>query len=159
MPTTSAEPPWAHLPDPRIVRPRCRVSLDRSAIRVFERPKGNTVVDYLAEDDRVLPAMATVELGIELAELLEGLHGAGMAVLDLDPSQIVIERSGRVRLYAVSGLYRSGSVPSGQLGQFCAPEVRRRLSYRVGAHSDVYAVALLLYALLAKRAPVDVDTY
>lgn len=155
--TSAPEPPWAHLPDQRIVRPRCRVSLDRAAVRVFERPKGNTVVDYLGDDERVLPAMATIELGIELAELLEGLHGAGQFVYDLDPSQIVIERGGRVRFYAVSGIYPAGTMPSGQLGLFSAPELRRRLSYRVGAHSDVYAVALLLYALLSKRAPLDAD--
>jgi protein phosphatase len=151
------EPPWARLPDPRIVRPRARASLERAAVRVFERPKGNTVVDYLAEEDRLLPAMATLELGIELAEILEGLHGAGHFVYDLDPSQIVIERGGRVRLYAVAGLYPGSALPTGPLGLFAAPEVRRRLTYLIGAHSDVYAVALLLYALLAKRAPLDVD--
>ncbi|HEY4223154.1 MAG TPA: hypothetical protein VGO62_17470, partial [Myxococcota bacterium] len=153
--TTMPEPPWKHLPDPRVVRPRCRVSLDRAAIRVFERPKGNTVVDYLNDDERILPAMATLELGIELAELLEGLHGAGQLIYDLDPSQIVIERGGRVRFYAVGGLYGAGAVPTGPLGLFCAPEVRRRMTYRMGAHSDVYSVALLLYALLAKRAPLE----
>lgn len=155
--TTTPEPPWKHLPDPRIVRPRCRVTLERAAIRVFERPKGNTVVDYLNDDDRILPAMATLELGIELAELLESLHGAGQLVYDLDPSQIVIERGGRVRFYAVSGVYAAGAVPTGALGMFAAPEVRRRMTYRMGAHSDVFAVALLLYALLAKRAPLDTD--
>lgn len=155
--TTTPEPPWKHLPDPRIVRPRCRVTLDRAAIRVFERPKGNTVVDYLNDDERTLPAMASLELGIELAELLESLHGAGLYVYDLDPSQIVIERGGRVRFYAVSGLFQAGSLPTGPLGMFSAPEVRRRMTYRMGGHSDVYAVALLLYALLAKRAPLDPD--
>src|SRR6185437_5707805 len=104
-----------------------------------------------------LPAMATLELGIELAELLESLHGAGHFVYDLDPSQIVIERGGRVRFYAVSGLYAAGALPTGALGLFCAPEVRRRMTYRMGAHSDVYGVALLLYALLAKRAPLEAD--
>jgi protein phosphatase len=155
--TTTPEPPWSHLPDPRIVRPRCRITLERAAIRVFERPKGNTVVDYLNDDDRILPAMATLELGIELAELLESLHGAGQFVYDLDPSQIVIERGGRVRFYAVSGLYGAGTVPTGPLGLFAAPETRRRMTYRMGAHSDVFAVSLLLYALLAKRAPLDND--
>jgi protein phosphatase len=155
--TTMPEPPWTHLPDPRVVRPRCRVTLDRAALRVFERPKGNTVVDYLNDDERILPAMATLELGIELSELLESLHGAGHFVYDLDPSQIVIERGGRVRFYAVSGLYAAGALPTGALGLFCAPEVRRRMTYRMGAHSDVYSVALLLYALLAKRAPLEPD--
>jgi serine/threonine protein phosphatase PrpC len=158
MSAAPAEPPWARLPDTRLVRPRCRVSLERAAIRVFERPKGNTVVDYLADDDKLLPAMATIELGIELAELLESLHGAGCCIHDLDPSQIVIEKGGRVRLYAVSGIYAQGTLPQGALGVFCAPEVRRRLGYRVTAAADVYAVALLLYALLARRAPLDVDT-
>ncbi|MDP2341059.1 MAG: serine/threonine-protein phosphatase [Deltaproteobacteria bacterium] len=158
MPQAPPEPPWSHLPDARLVRPRCRVTLDRAAVRVFERPKGNTVVDYLADDERLLPAMATIELGLELAELLESLHGAGCCLYDLDPSQIVIEKGGRVRLYAVSGLYPAGQLPPGALGIFCAPEVRRRMSYRVGTSSDVYAAALLIYALLAKRAPLDTDT-
>ncbi len=158
MPSAPPEPPWAHLPDARLVRPRCRVTLERAAIRVFERPKGSTVIDYLSDEERLLPAMATIELGLELAELLESLHGAGVCLYDIDPSQIVIEKGGRVRLYAVSGLYPAGQLPPGALGVFCAPEVRRRMSYRVSAAADVYAVALLLYALLAKRAPLDIDT-
>lgn len=156
-PTSLHEPPWSHLPDPRIVRPRTRVSLPRGTLRVFDRPRGNTIQDYLGNDDRLLPAMATLELGIELAELLESLHGAGQFIYDLDPNQIIVERGGRIRFYAVGGVYPAGAMPPGQLGPYCAPEVRRRMSYRTGAHSDVFAVALLLYALLAKRAPVDVD--
>jgi serine/threonine protein phosphatase PrpC len=152
------EPSWTLLPDPRIVRPRARASLDGAAIRVFDRPKGNTVVDFLTQVDRPLPAMAAIELGIELAEILEGLHGAGLTLLDLDPSQIVIERGGRVRLYAIGGFYGPQDLPSHPPAVFAAPEVRRRYTYLMGAHSDVYAVALLVYALLARRAPIDVDT-
>jgi len=152
------EPNWALLPDPRIVRPRARASLDGAAIRVFDRPKGNTVVDFLTQVDRPLPAMAAIELGIELAEILEGLHGAGLSLLDLDPSQIVIERGGRVRLYAIGGFSGPQDLPFHAPGVFAAPEVRRRFTYLIGSHSDVYAVALLVYALLARRAPVDVDT-
>ena len=149
------EPPWAHLPDPRIVRPRARVELEGATLRVFERPKGNTVVDYLLDPDRFLPAMATLELGIELAEILESLHGSGLFLYDLDPSQVVIEKGGRVRLYPIGGFYRSGELPHGPSGPFAAPEVRRGYRYRIGAHSDVYSVALVLWSLLARRSPLD----
>jgi serine/threonine protein phosphatase PrpC len=156
-PDPRPEPPWTHLPDPRLVRPRARASLDGASVRVFERPKGNTVVDYLTDPNKQLPAMATLELGIELAEILESLHGAGQCILDLDPSQIVIERGGRVRFYGIGGFLAAGQVPQGAVGIFAAPEVRRRYSYLVGAHSDVYSVALMLYALLARRAPIEPD--
>jgi serine/threonine protein phosphatase PrpC len=156
-PDPPPEPPWPRMPDPRVVRPRCRATLEGAAVRVFERPKGNTVVDYFGDSDRLLPAMATLELGIELAEILESLHGAGEHLYDLDPSQIVIERGGRVRLYAIGGFYKHGRPPTGQVGVFAAPEVRHRLNYLVGAHSDVFAVALMLYALLARRSPIDTD--
>jgi protein phosphatase len=156
-PDPPPEPPWDRIPDPRIVRPRCRATLDGAALRVFERPKGNTVVDYLADGERFLPAMATLELGIELAEILESLHGAGQYIYDLDPSQIVIERGGRVRLYAIGGFSSHARPPSGQSGLFAAPEVRRRLTYLIGTHSDVFAVALMIYALLARRSPIDPD--
>lgn len=153
------EPPWGRIPDPRVVRPRALAVLERAAVRVFERPRGNTVVDYLGDgSERLLPAMATLELGIELAEILESLHGAGQFVYDLDPSHIVIERGGRMRLYAIHGLYPEGHLPDGPPGPYAAPEVRRRLSYLIGQHSDVYAVALVVYALLAKRAPIDIYT-
>lgn len=151
------EPPWTTLPDPRVVRPRAVALLENAAIRVFERPKGNTVVDYLLDPDRFLPAMATLELGLELAEMLESLHGAGLFLYDLDPSQIVIEKSGRVRLYPISGFYRAQDLPQVSAGTFAAPEVRHGLRYRVGAHSDVFAVALVLYALLARRSPLEED--
>ena len=157
-PQAPPEPVWSHLPDARLVRPRCRVTLERAAVRVFERPRGNTVIDFLADDEKLLGAMQVIELGIELAELLEAMHGAGCHLYDLDPSQIVIEKGGRVRLYAVGGLYAAGQLPRGALGPFCAPEVRRRMSYRIGQAADVYSVALLLYALLAKRAPIEIDT-
>ncbi|MFZ9888353.1 MAG: PP2C family protein-serine/threonine phosphatase [Myxococcota bacterium] len=150
------EPPWSHLPDPRIVRPRCLVSLEGAAVRVFERPKGNTVVDYLFDSEPHLPAMAAIELGIELAEILEGLHGAGLFLYDLDPGQLVVEKTGRVRLYAVKGFCAPGRAPP-QPGVFAAPEVRRRMGYLMGAHSDVFAVALLLYALLSRRSTLDVE--
>ncbi len=156
-PNPRPEPPWTSLPDPRVVRPRAVARLDNAAIRVFERPKGNTVVDYLLDQDRFLPAMATLELGLELAEMLESLHGAGLFLYDLDPSQVVIEKSGRVRLYPISGFYRAGEMPRVGSGTFAAPEVRRGLRYRVGAHSDVFAVALVLYALLARRSPLEED--
>jgi len=156
-PDAPEEPPWDLIPDPRIVRPRCRATLEGAALRVFERPKGNTVVDYLADGERFLPAMAALELGLELAEILESLHGAGCYIYDLDPSQIVIERGGRVRLYAINGFSRHGKPPPQQAGMFAAPEVRRRLTYLMGAHSDVFSVSLMLYALLARRSPIDND--
>lgn len=148
-------PPWHRIPDSRLVRPRAHVTLEGANVRVFERPKGNTVVDYLTSPERSLPAMATIELGIELAEILESLHGAGCYVYDLEPSQIVIERGGKVRLYSIGGFYQQNEMPSGLLGVFSAPEIRHGLRYLTGAHSDVYAVALLLYALLARRAPIE----
>ncbi|MCP4501618.1 MAG: SpoIIE family protein phosphatase [Deltaproteobacteria bacterium] len=151
------EPPWDHLPDPRIVRPRARVELEGATLRVFERPKGNTVVDYLLDPNRFLPAMATLELGIELAEILESLHGSGLYLYDLDPSQVVIEKGGRVRLYPIGGFFRAGELPRGAAGPFAAPEVRRGYRFRFGAHSDVYSVALVLWSLLARRSPLNLD--
>jgi PPM family protein phosphatase len=150
-------PPWDHIPDTRIIRPVATVTGDRSTLRLFSRPKGNTVVDYLNQKDRNLPAVATLELGIQLAEILEGLHATGLQILNLDPSQIVIERGGKVRLYAISGLLPVGRQPADAMSVFAAPEVRRGLSYLIGAHSDVYSVALLVYALLARRAPLNID--
>jgi serine/threonine protein phosphatase PrpC len=158
IPHAVPEPPWAHLPDPRLVRPRCRVSSAHWCLRVFERPRGTNLIEYLGDDDKLLPAMATLELGIELAEVLESVHGAGLMLYDLDPSQIVLERGGRIRMHAVAGLPKAGTLPPVAPGIFCAPEVRRRLRYKVNAAADVYAAALLLYALLARRAPLELDT-
>lgn len=149
--------PWHRVPDQRVVRPKTQMVFERAGLRVFERPRGNTVLDYLSETSgRQLPAMAALELGIELAEILESIHGAGLRLYELDPSQVIIEQGAKVRLYAVGGLYDDRSLPESHAGAFRAPEVSARRKSQVGLHSDVYAVAYLVYALLARRSAQDV---
>lgn len=157
LPHLAPEPDWSTIPDARLVRPVARVDQGGACLRVFTRPKGSTVADFIGADDRGLPALAVLDLGIELAELLEGLHGAGHFLLELEPTQIVLERGGQVRLYVLETLPKAGALPMRPTGVFSAPEVRRRLGYHVGAHSDVYAVAMLVYALLAQKAPLTRD--
>lgn len=149
--------PWHRVPDQRIVRPKTQMVFERAGLRVFERPRGNTVLDYLSEaSNRQLPAMAALELGIELAEILESIHGAGLRLYELDPSQVIIEQGAKVRFYAVGGLFDDQSLPETHAGAFRAPEVNARNKSRLGLHSDVYAVAYLVYALLARRSAADV---
>jgi serine/threonine protein phosphatase PrpC len=157
IPHRLPEPDWNLIPDPRIVRPVHRIDLENSCVKVFERPKGSAVADFLSSDERFLPALAVMDLGIEVAEILESVHGAGLMVYDLDPAQFVIERGGNVRLYALEGFFRPLQVTARPFGIFAAPEARQRLTYRMGAHSDVYAAALMLYGLLAKGAPLTPD--
>lgn len=149
--------PWHRIPDPRVVRPKTQQNFGRAVLRVFERPRGNTVLDYLGDAaGRQLPAMAALELGIELAEILESIHGAGQRLYELDPSQVIIEQGAKVRLYAIGGLHQEQSLPQPSAGTFAAPEVRAQRLEQVGQHSDVYAVAFLVYALLARRGSLDV---
>ncbi|TAH36374.1 MAG: serine/threonine protein kinase [Planctomycetota bacterium] len=100
----------------------------------------------------------------EAAEALDHAHRRGVVHRDIKPSNIMVTPAGRVLILdfglaqaeGVTRLTRSGS----QLGSlpYMAPEQLRGESTRVGARSDVYALGVSLYELLALDLPYLAET-
>lgn len=87
----------AHLYHPNAPQFYCTISTPTEVIIVMELIAGHDGIDWLALYRQMSGALWMDAL-IELAHLLNMLHEAGMIYRDLKLENLVIERSGRVRL-------------------------------------------------------------
>lgn len=102
-----------------------------------------------------------IDLIRNAAEGLEILHASGWVHGDVQPANIMIETSGNTRLIDLGGAHREvrtaisntdGEYPLIGSADYWAPEVC--LTNGVGsAPSDIFALGIVLYELLAERRP------
>jgi len=125
------------------------------------------VLDYYegAALDRIIDHNGAFPVGIALhytSRLLQGLdfaHGKGVIHRGLKPSNILVDRKGGLKIadFGVALLKdQTGHREVGQGGEaaFMSPE--QILNPReVAPQSDIYAVGMLLYSMLAGRVPVE----
>ena len=96
-----------------------------------------------------------VRLAREICAGLAAVHEAGIVHGDLKPANVLLDRSGRVKLTDF-GLARVAAGPAGQLGgtpAYMAPELFDR-NMEPDARSDIYALGVMLYELVAGRLPL-----
>jgi len=104
---------------------------------------------------------SVIDLIRNAAEGLEILHASGWVHGDVQPANIMIETSGNTRLIDLGGAHQEGYAPLPHAdgdypmigsADYWAPEVC--LTNGVGsAPSDVFALGIVLYELLAERRP------
>ena len=108
---------------------------------------------------------ACVAVALAIARALEHAHAHGVLHRDVKPSNIALDAGGRARLFdfglaATEGVGRITGRGS-QLGSlpYMAPEQVRGETDRLDARTDVYALGVTLYELLALRVPYDEPTW
>jgi len=109
-----------------------------------------------------------VRLFVKLAEAVQHAHERGVIHRDLKPGNVLVAESGQPKVLDF-GIARAigADVPRltiqtahGQLMgtlAYMSPEQLRGRSSEVDTRSDVYALGVLLYRLLAERLPFDVS--
>jgi serine/threonine protein kinase/tetratricopeptide (TPR) repeat protein len=119
---------------------------------------GETLSERLARstDHQLDPSEAAAIAG-QLASALEAAHAAGLVHRDLKPGNVMILRDGRVKLIDF-GLARWASSPrvteqglAVGTAAYMAPEQLR--SQEAGAASDLWALGVVLYEMLAGHHP------
>lgn len=141
---------------------------------VFDYVEGGTLEAHHAAAGAA--GLSSAEVTRFLVEILEGLghaHGAGIIHRDLKPANILLEKTGEARI-SDFGLARvvgeeaaralversqshaslaEGGITSGYVGtaDFMAPEVK--LFQPADERSDIYAMGVMTYWLLAGRRP------
>ncbi len=120
-------------------------------------------LDALLEEVRRLDVPRTVEIASQVCDGLAAAHAAGIVHRDLKPANVLLEKSGRVVLTDF-GIARP-ILPEGAAAQtvgvvgtpsYMAPEQVHGDS--VGAHSDLYALGVMLYEMLTGTLPFEGPT-
>ena len=139
---------------------------DRSAPAhlVMELVAGPPLTDY-SRSERLQPA-ARVQLIVKVAEAMQHAHDRGVIHRDLKPANVLVTEGGQPKILdfgiarAVGGdLGVTVQTAHGQLMgtlAYMSPEQLRGRSADIDGRSDVYALGVLLYRLLADRPPFDI---
>ncbi|MBL8896048.1 MAG: serine/threonine protein kinase [Planctomycetes bacterium] len=102
-----------------------------------------------------------LRLAIAIGDSLAHAHSRGVLHRDLKPSNVMVTRGGEVKLLdfglasseGSERMTREGSAP-GSLA-YMAPELIDRAQVRADVRSEVYALGVVLYELLALKAPFE----
>jgi hypothetical protein len=136
---------------------------DRRIVRIFEFRDGNPpliVMEHVEgfELGRIGPSLEFAQRARVLAEVCDAVHhahGLGIQHRDLKPSNIMVDAAllPRILDFGLS----AGDPRTGHLKgtvRYIAPE-QLDPSRPIDARTDVYALGVILYELLAGRAPYD----
>ena len=137
-------------------------STDGTYFMVMEYVQGLNLRTLLAEYERLEPAQA-VEILLPVLAALDHAHGHGIVHRDVKPENILIARSGTVkvadfglaRAYADSYVSQAEGTVTGTV-QYLAPEQIQ--GEPADPRTDLYAVGVVLFELLTGRPPFIGET-
>ncbi len=149
----------------KIAAPNRSLATEIAALRRVDHPRvpglvaadegGSWLVRAYAEGQRITSWSHGREIDelvacfLELAEIVEALHRAGVVHGDLSPSNVLIDSHGGPQIIDVGADVKGAA---GALG-WVAPERLRGADGSVAG--DVYSLGALLYAMLTGRPPYD----
>lgn len=150
------------LDHPAIVRVLA-ASLELHPHYVMELFDGQTLAELLAREHR-LPLDRAGALLAPVARALSHAHAAGLVHRDVKPTNILIDRDGRVKLadFGIAKSFEmSALTPTGEMlgtPDYMAPEQLTGERGGLDHRADVYALGVVLYQALTGRLPVASDT-
>jgi predicted ATPase/class 3 adenylate cyclase len=99
-----------------------------------------------------------IDIALRLARAVQGLHGASLAHLDINPDNVLYNpESGALRLCDLSASLKlgDGSKPTSFRGTpaYASPETTLRTAWNVDARADLYSLGVTLFKLLTGSLP------
>ena len=135
---------------------------DEGCFAVMEYVPGGSLRELLARGTR-LPVSSVIQVGAQIADALQLLHQERIIHGDVKPDNVLLDDEGNAKLVdfgiahlatttaSISAHSLGGSVP------YLAPE---QLEHgRADARSDIYALGLVVYELLAGRKAFDGENW
>src|SRR6185312_15212566 len=108
-----------------------------------------------------LPVQDVLSLAALIVELVGKVHGAGLRIGDLTPSNLMVCQDGSVRCIDLEGAGRFGT-PMAPIAThaYCSPESRRWVIEQVdpGVAGDLYACGAVLFFLATGADPSILDS-
>jgi serine/threonine protein kinase len=152
----------AQLQHPNIVTVIDRGEDEGRQFIVFEYIHGENLKEHVVRKGR-LEVRDALEIALEVARGLAFAHEQGLIHRDVKPQNILLNGDGRAkvtdfgiaRTVDVDGMTQTGTVLG--TSNYIAPE--QASGQRVDAHSDVYALGVVLYELLAGDVPFPGESF
>ena len=131
---------------------------NNTAYIIMEYLDGQTLTKHL-EKTGLISADETISLMMPVIKSLQTVHSQGIIHRDIAPDNIIITKSGEVKLidfgaarYATTSRSRSLTVV---IKQGYSPEEQYRSRGDQGAWTDVYAIAATMYRMITGETPPD----
>ena len=139
------------------------VSAGRVPFIVMEYVDGETLAQSLARNGP-LPAARAVVVAAEICAALDFSHRLGIVHRDINPANVMLDRSGAVKVmdFGTARANRDGpsalTSPSARIGtaHYSSPEQTR--GQQVDARTDVYSTGCVLYEMLTGVPPFTGDS-
>jgi eukaryotic-like serine/threonine-protein kinase len=152
----------AQLQHPNIVTVIDRGEENGRQYIVFEYIDGENLKEHVVLNGR-LDVREALEIAVEVARGLAFAHEQGLVHRDVKPQNILLNGDGRAkvtdfgiaRTVDVDGMTQTGTILG--TSNYIAPE--QAGGQRVDAHSDVYALGVVLYELLAGEVPFPGESF
>jgi eukaryotic-like serine/threonine-protein kinase len=152
----------AQLQHPNIVTVIDRGEEDGRQYIVFEYIEGENLKERVVRKGR-LEVEEALEIALEVARGLAFAHQNGLVHRDVKPQNVLLNGDGRAkvtdfgiaRTVDVDGMTQTGTILG--TSNYIAPE--QASGQRVDAHSDVYALGVVLYELLAGDVPFPGENF
>ena len=122
---------------------------------------GGTLKDHILKRGALLP-QAAAEVALQTAKALRAAHVRGIFHRDVKPSNILVTDSGDVKVADFGIAWAAEATTISDLGEilssakYMSPE--QAAAEPVGPASDLYSLGVVLYEMLTRSVPFEVET-
>jgi eukaryotic-like serine/threonine-protein kinase len=150
----------AGLQHPNVVGVYDRGEYDGTYYIAMEYLEGRSLKQILQEEGTLAPERA-IDIVVQILRAARFAHQRGVIHRDIKPHNVIVDDEGRAKVTDF-GIARAGASDMTETGsimgtaQYLSPEQAQ--GHAVSAQSDLYAIGIVLYELLAGRVPFDGDS-
>src|SRR5213075_610798 len=123
----------------------------------MEYLEGRTL-KQLVREHGAMPSDTAIDITIQVLRAARFAHKRGVVHRDIKPHNVILDEEGRAKVTDF-GIARAGASDMTETGsimgtaQYLSPEQAQ--GHSVSARSDLYAIGIVLYEMLAGRVPFD----